>query len=180
MSRHSYATEEGACVNPASFTAVGNTTTTTVLWAADIWTPIKANTVSPGTYIEVRAGGISSSAAGVSGALTFSMLWGTTTGGVSLGAGSAINIANAAVTNLPWDLRFGFTVRSIGATGVGTGNGVAFRPRSATTTAIQLVGGTIATIDTTTDQGLVGVVNWTTANSSNTITTQWVEMRTYN
>ena len=146
----------------ANLTAV-TATVETGLWSTALWTPIPANDARAGKVYKVTAGGIVST--GASGTLTITPRFGTTTGGVTLGASQAQTVP-VSLTNVPWIMEFYLTFRSIGTTAstssaIGTGT---FRSAGAAATAgnawTVAFGGTAGTtLDTTTTQGIF--IGWT-------------------
>ena len=169
-------------VNPTSFTAVASTTTETNLWVPAIWTPIPANDAVPGANYKVAAGGVFGTKANPVGTFTLRPRWGqsgTASSNTLLGASGAFTFA-VSLSALAWYAEFTFAIRTVGATGTGTGNGCGlFRNGTSATATCLNIGGTVATIDTTVAQGLVLTAQWATSNASNTITCQWVEMVAY-
>jgi hypothetical protein len=146
----------------ANLTAI-TATVETGLWSVPIWTPVNALDARAGKVYKVTAGGIMST--GASGTLTITPRWGTTTGGLSLGASVAqtvpINLAN-----VPWYLEFNLVFRAIGtaaSTSTCVGSGFFKGPGAAATAGNTLgltMGGTIVTTaDTTTAQGIF--IGWT-------------------
>jgi hypothetical protein len=143
--------------------------TETVLWTPNAstqpHTALPANFLTrPGQAVKLRAGGIMT-VPGTAGTTTFNPRWGTTTSGVALGASVAIAAGTISQTNIPWIIQFHGMLRGVGAAatfvGLGTyeSNGVA---------RDGVFGGTTATSDTTTAQGIVFGVTMSVASYSYT------------
>lgn len=100
-------------------------TVETGLWNVSQFTPIGGGDARDRKIYEVTAGGIWSTAAGAS-TLVITPRFGTTTGGITLGASGAQTVP-VSLANVPWRLQFTLVVRNVGAPGgnstiVGTGN----------------------------------------------------------
>lgn len=137
--------------------------TETVLWTPN--TTTQPHTAAPANYFtrvgqrwSIQAGGIMTVPA-TAGTTTITPRWGTSTAGVTLGASAAVAVGTGSQTNVPWVIQFFGSFRgpmaSASSTFVAVGtyesNGV---PRDL------VFGGTTATIDVTTAQGIVfGVTN---------------------
>lgn len=130
--------------------------TETVLWtpsaSAVPFTFFPVGTITkPGQSVKLRAFGVMTVPA-TAGTCTVTPRYGVSTAGVTLGASSAVAAGTISQTNVPWILQAYGKYRSLGvaATMVFSGtletNGIA---RDA------VFGGIVATIDTTTAQGLV-------------------------
>lgn len=96
----------------------------TGLWNVAQYTPIQGGDARDRKVYEITAGGIVSTAA--TGTLTITPRFGTTTGGLSLGASGAQTVP-ASLANVAWELKFRLIVRAVGAPGanstiVGTGS----------------------------------------------------------
>jgi hypothetical protein len=154
----------------------------TDMWTPAVWTPIPANDASAGMGYIVSFGGIYSNRTTSSPTSLWTPRWGqgASTTGVALGPSGAV-YSGAALTNAPLFGEFEFTVVKLGSSGTGTGNGIIIRGGTAGVGLIRdAIGGLTATIDTTTAQGLKMAHTWSAANASNTLTVQWVFLRTRN
>lgn len=152
----------------------------TDMWTPAVWTPIPANDASPGIGYIVSFGGIYGNRTTSSPTSLFTPRWGqgASTTGVALGPSGALT-SGGALTAAPMFGEFEFTVIKCGSSGTGTGNGVVVYGNAAALVR-HAIGGLIATIDTTTAQGLKIAHTWSAANASNTLTVQWVFLRTRN
>lgn len=145
--------------------------TETVLWTPN--TTTQTHTAAPGNYFtrvgqrwSIQAGGVMT-VPGTAGTTLFTPRWGTTTGGVALGASASIAAGTATQTNVPWTIQwfghFRGPMASASSVFVGVGtyesNGL---PRDA------VFGGTTATIDVTTAQGITFSVTMSVASYSYT------------
>jgi hypothetical protein len=138
-------------------------TTETGLWLVPWWTPIPAFEAVGGRTYELIAGGILTT--GASGTLIITPRYGTTTGGVTLGASGAQTVV-ISLSNVNWMMNAILQIRSIGiaaSTGVAVLSGI-FEAAGAIATAGSTLGvsfgGTVATTcDTSTAQGLF--IGWT-------------------
>lgn len=162
--------------NPSSYTAVNTTNVETVLWTAAIWTPIAANDAQTGKVYQGNAGGVLGTSSVAPTAL-WTPRYGTTTGGVTLGATTATTMI-ASLSAVPWSWQFTLAIRALGlAAGATAGTGNGYIIIGGLTTAagiVQSMGGTVAsTIDTTTAQGLVLTNTWGANALTNTVTCQW-------
>lgn len=163
----------------ANLTAV-TATSETGLWNVPLYSPIPADDGKPSRTYCMKAGGIIST--GASGTLTITPRFGTTTGGVSLGASVAQTVV-INLTNQPWFMEFNLTVRTKGAPGnnstvIGTGcfctAGAAASAGSALSVAF---GGTSGTVDLSLAAGIF--IGWTLS-VAGSVTPQWVTMQSIN
>lgn len=184
MARQGFASMDVNDVNPSSFTAVTANATETNLWTPNIWTPIPANDMRAGKVYKVSCGGILSTTTGTNN-LTITPRCGqsgTPASNVTLGASTAVTMT-ASLSSVPWYAEFTMGIRSLGLAASGaaaTGNGFIVIG-DATTTAGKVLsfGGTVAaTVDNTAATGLILSATWSAA--SNSITCQWVVLRSYN
>jgi hypothetical protein len=147
----------------ANLTAVV-ATVETGLWNVAQFTPIGGGDARDRKIYRVCAGGIWSTAAGAA-TLIITPRFGTTTGGITLGASGAQTVP-VSLVNVPWSMEFTLVVRSVGAPGgnstiVGTGF---FRTQGTLATAgsgmIVSFGGTVVT---TADLSVAGgvFIGWT-------------------
>jgi hypothetical protein len=146
-------------VSPSAIVA----TTETALWTPFQYTPIPASDARVGKVYRLTAGGIYST--GASGTLTITPRYGNTIGGVTFGASVAQTVP-VSVTAVPWFLEAFFTFRTVnnGAATASTamlhgcfwGAGVA---GTAASSCVVPFGGTSATVDSSTSQGLW--IGWT-------------------
>lgn len=162
-----------------------------LLWpmnaATSPYTTIAANEINHSQkVIQVTAGGVSTTPASAATTMTCNPRWGTSTGGVTLGISRASATAIVSLTAVPWMLSFRlvFRVASYVATSATcTGNGVlecdTIGTSSTNPSGAINFGGTSATVDTTTAQGICmtvvlgGSASWT-------MTTKWVTMEYLN
>ncbi len=166
-------------LNPTSFSPC-TTTAETNLWVPAVWTPIAANEPMAGSCFKVSFGGIYSNRTTSSPTTTFTPRWGqsaTPANNVSLGASRAV-YSGAATSGVPFYGEFTLTIRTVGSSGTAIGFGFVYRSLAGTG-IMQPMGGTSATIDTTTAQGLIVGAAWSAANASNTLTCQWVQLKSY-
>ena len=138
-------------------------TSETVLFPVAQYLPIPASDARVGKSYFGEMGGIFSTAA--SGTLTITPRYGLTSGGVTFGASGAQTVP-ISVTGVPWYLRFVLTFRTVnnGAATSSTAllSGCFWGEGIAATAGSSLVlpfGGTSATVDTTTAQGIW--IGWT-------------------
>jgi hypothetical protein len=154
----------------------------TNMWTPAVWTPIPANDASPGQCYVITFGGVYSNRTTSSPTSLWTPRWGQGGDGtgVALGPSGAV-YSGAALTTSPLFGKFEFNVIKCGSSGTGTGSGVVVRGGTSGAGLIRdAIGGLVATIDTTTDQGLKMAHTWSAANASNTLTVQWVLMRSRN
>lgn len=167
---------------PTSFSPV-TAGTETDCWTPAVWSDIVAGDAAPGSVYHLSFGGIYGNRTTSSPASTWTPRWGqdASTTGVALGASGAV-YAGAANSAQPLFGEFVFAIYSIGTTGTGTGNGFVCAGTGASGAGIVrwILGGTVATIDTTTAQGLKIAHTWSTTNASNTLTVQWVNLKGWN
>lgn len=153
----------GVLVDPpiANLTAV-TATSETGLWNVANYSPINANDMTPGKIYRLSAGGILSTAA--SGTLIITPRYGTTTGGVTLGA-SVTQTVPINLSNVPWYLQFDLVCRTIGAPGsnstvIGSGFFVSAGTAATAGSAFALsFGGTSGTVDASVASGIF--IGWT-------------------
>ena len=143
-----------------------------------------ANQLRAGQVWHLTASGILTTAGASPGNLTITPRYGTTTGGVALGASAATAFA-ASATNVAWRLEYDFIIRTIGNAGTNStcvGNGFFGTTVAAITAA---TGNTIyfgstasVSVDTSISSGLfIGV---TMGSASDTMTTMAVLLESYN
>jgi hypothetical protein len=148
--------------NPVDLSAVV-ATSETALWAVANFTPIPANYARSGQTFELIATGIYST--GASGTLIITPRYGTTTGGVTLGA----SVTQTVPINLSaeaWFMHAILNFRKVDASaatqstamagGVFSGGGIA---GTAGSSCVVAFGGTAGTVDTTAAAGLF--IGWT-------------------
>lgn len=163
----------------ANLTAV-TATTETGLWNVPNFSPINANDARPGKIYRLTAGGILSTS--TSGTLIITPRFGTTTGGVTLGA-SVTQTVPVSLTNVPWRMQFDLVCRTVGAPGanstvIGTGEFVSAGTAATAGNAFALAfGGTSGTVDLSTASGLF--IGWTLS-VAGTVTPQYVVMQSLN
>lgn len=165
-----YFADLGAEPNVADFSAIVATTETNLLTTAaniSLFTPIPAafgaGGPQAGKIYHFIYGGIVST--GASGTLIVTPRYGTTTGGVTLGASGAQTVP-VSLTNVPWHMEFWLVCRAISAaasssTFVGTGH---FQMSGTLATAgsgmnLAIGGTTATTCDTSVASGLC--MGWT-------------------
>lgn len=162
---------------PAGFTMIANQTPITGTAEAILWpyqfTGIPAQALVPGQQVQIFAYGVATTPASAATTITINPRWGTTTGGVTMGISNTSGTAVASQTAVPWNLQFLATVRTISdaatsstVTGGGFATSITFGT-SATVPAILVMGGTAATVDTVSAEGIVfgatlgGSASWT-------------------
>ena len=162
MSRQ-YFQDAPYCDPPIANLAAIVATTETALWSAPLFTPIPALDARAAKMYRLTAGGILSTAA--TGTLTITPRYGTSTGGVTLGA-SAAQTVPISISNISWFMEALLTVRTIGATGSATStvmcNGCFWSGGTVATAGSAFVvpfGGTSGTVDTSAIAGLF--IGWT-------------------
>ena len=137
-------------------------TVETAAWTAAAFTPVFANDPEVGKIYRVSAGGTVTTAA--TGTLVVTPRYGTSTGGLTLGA-SAAQTTTASLTTQPWILQFDLVFRAISSSAsssTATGAGY-FLCQGVLATAGSAWGNTfggttVTTADTTTNQGIfIGV-----------------------
>lgn len=172
MSRQYFADLPFCDVPIANLSAV-TATTETGLWNVAQYSPIPANDARAAKVYEIFAGGIMSFAG--TGTLTLTPRYGTTTGGITLGA-SVAQTTPGATTNQPWALHGYLTIRTIGAPGTNStamfnGLFVSNATGTAGTAVAMALGGTSATIDVSVASGFF--LGWTLS-VAGTVTPQQV------
>ena len=101
-------------------------TSETALWPVAQYSAFSANQLRAGQVWVATAFGVGTTPASSQGNITLTPRYGTSTGGVSLGASAATALA-ANATNAPWQLNYYFVVRTIGLAGTNStcvGNGI--------------------------------------------------------
>ena len=145
----------------ANLTAV-TATVETGLWNVANFSPIAANDCRPGKIYRLTAGGIVST--GASGTLIITPRFGTSTGGVTLGA-SVTQTVPINLSNVAWLLDFILVCRTVGAPGpnstvMGTGRFTAAGTAATAGSAFCLsFGGTSGTVDVSVATGIF--IGWT-------------------
>lgn len=91
-------------------------TTEAGLFPASQYTSFSQNQLRAGQLWTLTCSGIMTTAASAQGNLTITPRYGTTTGGVALGASAATALV-ASGTNVPWRLTYDFDVRTVGLAG---------------------------------------------------------------
>lgn len=86
-------------------------------WPVADYTGIGPNVLRAGQKWCVEAYGVMDTPGASQGNITITPRWGTTTGGVALGASAATALA-ASATNLPWRLTYNLEVRKVGLSGL--------------------------------------------------------------
>lgn len=163
----------------ANLTAVV-ATVETGLWNVAQFTPIPANDAKAGKIYRLTAGGIVTT--GASGTLTITPRFGTTTGGVILGASGAQTIP-VSLTNVPWELSFCMIVRTVGPPGanstvVGTGSYSMSGTLATAGSGMNVnYGGTVATVDLSVAAGIF--IGWTLS-VAGSCTPQYAFIQPYN
>lgn len=94
-------------------------TSEAAMWPVADYTGVGPNVLRAGQKLSVEAYGVMDTPGASQGNITLTPRWGTTTGGVPLGASVATALV-ASATNLPWRLRYDLEVRSIGLSGLNT------------------------------------------------------------
>lgn len=163
----------------ADGTALANSTTLTDISAAPQKT-LPANQLDLGSEIQIEAYGSFSTTG------TPTLLLGLYYGGVAgvaLAASSAVTTGSGAAS-WPWILRYRGVVRALGSSGSINGMGEFLLGTSLTAFSVRAVPETLAartvTIDTTTSKPLTVGAQWGTANSSNTITCNYLSVSLVN
>lgn len=145
----------------ADLAAVTGGTVEVSLFPAATWAATAANSLRPGQMLKLSIFGLCTTPA-TPGNLTITPRYGTTTGGITMGASVAAAMT-ASLTNVPFFLEFLVTCRAVGATGSMVGGGLL---TSQILAAPLTFGGTTATIDTTIAGGLfIGETPGTTGTS---------------
>ena len=143
-------------------------TSEAALWAVANGSSLTANQLQPGQLLRISAWGLMTTAASTPGTLTITPRYGTSTGGTTLGASAASPTLATSKTNVPWWLDLMGICRSTGTSGTMVLSGH-FTCDQAFTQPLAF-GGTTATIDTTTAQGIfIGV---TLGSASDSMTTK--------
>lgn len=184
MGRQSFASMDIADANPASHTAVANTTTRTVLWNPALWTPIAAYDPKPGKVYVLRAGGIISTTG--TPTLIINPTFGqSTTPASNIALGVTTTWTLGTITNAPWYAEFTLCFRQLGIAAAGatcTGNGfiVVGGAAGAVGQTVPMGGTVVTSADHTTAQGLGLDATWSAASASNTMTAQWTALQSLN
>ncbi len=95
------------------------------LWPVAQYTGFGANTLRAGQLWHLTAYGIMTTAGSSQGNITLTPRYGTTSGGVALGASAATALA-ASASNVAWRLEYDFDIRTVGLAGTNStivGNG---------------------------------------------------------
>lgn len=155
-------------------------TTEAVLWAAQ-FSALPANFFdAPGKTCRLRAFGVMTTGA-TPGTLILTPRYGTTTGGTTLGAGTASGTLATSVTTVPWSMDCMIVCRSIGSSGTIAFFGLWESPRGYTTApgVVECGNGSVATIDTTSAAGGL-VVGATLSNAGSSLTTRKMSIEALN
>jgi hypothetical protein len=185
--RQGFASADYADFPPASLRAAINTTTTeTNLWDPALWGSLPVGEIRGGKIWQVEFGGV----IGTTGTPTiaFTPRLGTNNSAPPTGTtlGISPTVTMEGVTAQPFYGEFQFGCRSIGVAAGGatfTGNGFVILPAAAASSGSDhcVMGGAIpATIDHTIAQGIAVSVTWGASSASNTLTPQWVLVRSLN
>jgi hypothetical protein len=165
----------------ADLTAITATTETGLWGVTSGTTGIPAFDPKVGKIYKVIAGGIMSTAA--SGTLIITPRWGTTTGGVTLGA-SVTQTVPINLSAVAWRLEFELQFRTINnitatqSTAVGTGIFHSAGTAATAGSAFSLTfGGTAGTVDTTSAQGIF--IGWTLS-VAGSVTPKFVYLQSLN
>lgn len=100
-------------------------TSEAALWPVADYSGIGANVLRSGQFYHVKAWGVMDTPGASQGNITLTPRWGTSTGGIALGASAATALA-ASASNVPWRLEYTLACRKVGLTGNNTkvvGNG---------------------------------------------------------
>lgn len=158
-------------------TALTNSTTATSLLPAHAKFTMPANLLKIGDTLRVKAGGRISTAAATPGTFTFDLRAGATT--VIFNGGASGTVATSA-TNLSWFLEMYFTVRAIGATANGLGQGLLTSAALSASTPVMLLPTSAPAVGSNFDATTSFVVDlfgtWSVASASNTITLHTYEL----
>lgn len=157
----------------------------TSLWNVPQFSPIHAfdGYRGAGKVYRLMAGGIFSTS-GTPGTATLSPFFGTTTGGVALGASVAQTMV-ASLTNEAWFMHAVLVVRSVGAPGVNSnvvltgqwqGGGAAGTAASNNTLTFGSTGS--VAVDLSVETGIC--IGWTWSVATDSITPLWVTMQSLN
>jgi hypothetical protein len=159
-------------------------TSEAALWPVADYTGIAPNVLRSGQVYHVTAWGVMDTPGASQGNITLTPRWGTSTGGIALGASAATALV-ASATNAPWRLEYTFMCRKVGLSGNNTkvvGNGyfkAAVALIAASTGNVVPFGSTAeVSIDSHSAGGIfMGV---TVGNASDLITVMGVLMETWN
>ena len=167
---------EAPIANQTAVTA----TVETSLWVVPQFTPINAYELRPGKIYRLCAGGIMSFAA--TGTLIITPRFGTTTGGVTMGANVNAQTTPGTTTANAWYMQFDMVCRTIGPSGsnssvIGTGFFTTGATGTAGTSVSFAFGGTSAAVDYTTAAGLF--IGWTLS-VAGTVTPQFIHWQSLN
>jgi hypothetical protein len=159
-------------------------TSETLLWPYQ-FTGIPSQALVPGQQVQIMAFGVATTPASAATTMTINPRWGTATSGVTMGISNTSPTVVASQTNVPWFLNFLATVRTVSdvatsstVLGAGTIDGIT-TGTSATTVNHLVMGGTAATVDTVSAEGIVfgvtlgGSASWT-------MTTQGIALEVLN
>lgn len=169
-----------ALVNQTAVTG----TTEIGLFPTSQYTAFNANQLRAGQLWTLTCSGIMTTAGASQGNLTITPRYGTTTGGVSLGASAATALA-ASASNVPWRLTYDFDFRTVGLAGANStmiGSGVF----STTVAAITAATGNVITFGSTASVSVdfsisAGIfIGVTLGSASDTMTTMSVRLESLN
>lgn len=158
-------------------TTVTGVTVITALWNAANRTPIPANWIDGGEIFEIFAYGVMTTAVTGAQTVTFTPIFGTTTGGTSLGASIAAPLEAKVFTNTQWNARMVVHFRQGGSGGLATCSGTFEALPLVGVAAGTAEGGTVpfgtasttpTTVDTTAAAGLLLCVTPSLATQSYT------------
>lgn len=159
----------------ANQTTVTGGTTIAALWDAASLTPLAANQARVGQLYKVTAFGVMTQAVTGSQTATFTPIFGTTTGGTSLGASIAGPLEAKVFTNTQWVAQMYVYFRSVGSSGLAacSGNiealpfvGVAAGTVEGGTYPFGTASTTLTTVNTTAASGLLLAVTPSLATQS--------------
>jgi hypothetical protein len=172
---------------PAAFAPVGASSTSEVnLWTLiPTWSGIAANDMRPGKVYELFWGGVLTTDATTAPDVIFTARIGTSsTPASNILLGSSTNRKTIVSLTVPCSAYLKVVVFSISDAAAGAqcyGSGWSLRggsPGSASTNAV--FGGLATSVDQTIAQGLMISITFDSSSASNTMTTQWVAMRSWN
>lgn len=161
----------------ANQTTVTGGTAIAAMWDAATFTPIPANWLDGGEVFEITFWGVMTTAVTGAQTVTFTPVFGTTTGSTSLGASVAAPLEAKVFTNTQWNGRMIVHVRAAGASGLATATGwieglpfvgVAAGTAEGGTVPFGTASTTLTTINTTTASGLLLCVTPSLATQSYT------------
>ncbi len=117
------------------------------MWPAASYTAFAGNTLRAGQKWKLTAGGVLTTAGSSQGNITITPRFGTTTGGVALGASAATALVASAST-VAWILEYWFTIRDIGKPGANS-HGYGFGRFETTVAAIAASTGNVVPFGST-------------------------------